>query len=107
VPTYTWISLWVFLAVLVLGTVWVTINGLRAWRRGRPSLKRMTATSAELNARAMGLEQRLAVLETKTGALQRDVGRLSGSLARANVLFGAVKEAKTAFDRTRLFIPGA
>lgn len=106
-PTYAWIALVFFLAALVLGTVWVAINGLRAWRRGRPSLKRMTATSAELTARATQVEQRMAVLEQKTGALQRDVGRLSGSLARAGVLLGAVREAKTAFDRIRLFVPGA
>ena len=106
-PTYTWIALWIFLAGLVLGTVWVAINGLRAWRRGKPSFRRLTAASDQLTARAIGLEQRMSTLQPKMAALQTDVGRLSGSLARAGVLFGAVKEAKTAFDRVRLFIPGA
>lgn len=104
-PTYTWIALVIFVTGLVLGTIWVAINGFRAWRRGRPSLRRMNATSAELTARAIGLEQRLATLQTKTAALQSDAARLSGSLGRAAVLLGAVNEAKTAFDRIRLFMP--
>lgn len=106
-PTYTWIALGIFVAGLVLGTIWVAINGLRAWRRGRPSLKRMTASSGEITARAIGLEQRASALEPKLAALQTVVGRLSGSLASAGILLGAVKEAKTAFDRVRWFIPGA
>ncbi len=105
-PTYAWISLGIFVAGLVLGSIWVAINGLRAWRRGRPSLKRMTASSAELTTRTTQLERRIAALEQKSSALQRDVGRLSGSLARAGVLLGAVSEAKTAFSRVRAFIPG-
>ena len=105
-PTYAWIALGIFVTGLVLGTIWVAINALRAWRRARPSLKRMTASADELTARATGLETRISALETKTAALQNDVGRLSGSLARAGVLLGAVREAKTALDRLRLFIPG-
>jgi hypothetical protein len=104
-PLYTWIALGIFVAGLVLGTIWVAINALRAWRRGRPSLRRMTATSDELTARAIGLERRMATLQTKTAALQSDAARLSGSLGRAAVLLGAVNEAKTAFDRIRLFMP--
>jgi hypothetical protein len=106
-PFYTWIALGIFVAGLVLGTIWVAINALRAWRRGRPSLRRMTASSDELTARAIGLEQRMSALEPKMAALQTDVGRLSGSLARAGVLLAAVREAKTAFDRVRWFVPGA
>ena len=106
-PTYTWIALGIFLAGLILGSIWAAINALRAWRRGRPSLKRMTASADELTARATRLETRVSALEPKLAALQTDVGRLSGSLARAGVLLGAAREAKTAFDRVRWFIPGA
>jgi hypothetical protein len=105
VPTYTWIALGIFLAGLVLGSIWVAIKALGAWRRGRPSLKRITATAADLTTRTTQLEQRIAALAQKEGALQRDVGRLSGSLARAGILLGAVKEARIAFDRVRAFIP--
>ena len=102
-PAYVWIALGVFVVCLVAGTVWAGVNGLRAWRRGRPALRRMNDASASLNGRSSELERRLATLEPKTSQLQRDVARLQRSVARFRVLFGAVHEAKTAYRFARFF----
>jgi hypothetical protein len=103
VPSYVWIALGVFVLCLVAGTVWATINALRAWRRGRPALRRMAVASELLAELAAVVEHRIATLEPKTAQLQRDVARLSRSAARARVLFGSVKEVRTAYRVARFF----
>jgi hypothetical protein len=105
VPSYVWIALTVFVAGLVLGTVWLTANGLRFWRRGLPAAKRITASSNMLTKRTAELERRLTRLEPKIAELQRDSNRLALALARARVQLGVVLEAKTMVDRLRFFIP--
>ncbi|MET0939672.1 MAG: hypothetical protein ABWY51_10665 [Gaiellaceae bacterium] len=104
-PAYVWIALGIFVVCLVAGTVWAVVNGLRAWRRGRPALRRMNDASALLNGRSTDLERRLALLAPKTSRLQRDVARLQRSIARARVLFGAVGEVKTVYRLARFFTP--
>ena len=44
-PAFVWIALGVFVCLLA-GTVWAVVNGLRAWRRARPAIERMTTQSA-------------------------------------------------------------
>jgi hypothetical protein len=102
-PEYVWIALAVFVVCLITGTVWAVVNGLRAWRRGRPALRRMTDASASLNVQSSELERRLATLEPKTSQLQDDVARLQRSVARIRVLFGGVQGAKTAYRFARFF----
>jgi hypothetical protein len=103
VPAYVWIALGVFLVCLVAGSVWALVNGLRAWRRGRPAVERMTTQSAALSERSTALERRLTALEPKASQLQRDVARLQRSVARIRVLFGGVHGAKTAYRFARFF----
>jgi hypothetical protein len=103
-PAYVLIALGVFLLCLVGGSIWAVVNGLRAWRRGRPALRRMNEASASLTGRSTELERRLSALEPKTSQLQRDVGRLQRSVSRARVLFGAVHEARTALRLARIFV---
>jgi hypothetical protein len=105
VPAYVWIALAVFVVCLGAGTVWAVVNGLRAWRRGRPALRRMNDAAASLNGRSSELERRLATLEPKTSQLERDVARLQRSVARVRVLFGGVHGAKTAYRFARFFTP--
>jgi hypothetical protein len=105
VPAYVWIALGVFLVCLVAGTIWAGVNALRAWRRGRPALRRMNDAAALLSGRSTDLERRVAVLEPKTSQLHRDVAHLRGSIARLGVLFGSIKEAKTAYRVARFFTP--
>ena len=104
-PAFVWIALGIFLLCLVCGSVWAVVNGLRAWRQGRPAYRRMNEASASLNGRSSELERRLATLEPKTSQLQRDVARLQRSVARVRVLFGGVHGAKTAYRFARFFTP--
>jgi hypothetical protein len=104
-PAFVWIALGVFVLCLAGGTVWALLNGLRAWRRGRPALKRMNTESAALTERSTALERRLATLEPKTAQLQRDMARLSRALARARLLLGAVNEVHTVYRVARFFVP--
>jgi hypothetical protein len=103
VPAYVWIALGVFFVALVAGGIWAGINARKVWR-ARPALKRMTAGSETLSWRSTELERRLAALEPKTSQLQRDVVRLKRSVARARLLFGAVKEVQTVYRVARFFV---
>jgi hypothetical protein len=105
VPAFVWIALGVFVLCLVGGAIYALVNGLRAWRRGRPALERMKAESAALTERSTALERRLATLEPKTAQLQREVARLSRALARARLLLGAVHEVNTVYRVARFLIP--
>jgi hypothetical protein len=103
VPSYVWISLGVFVVCFVTGAIWAGVNARRAWRDARPALARMNESSAELSVQSMRVQRRLETLEPKTAQLQRDVARLSRSAARARVLFGSVKEVRTAYRVVRFF----
>jgi hypothetical protein len=105
VPAFVWIALGVFLVCLVAGSAWALVNGLRAWRRGRPAIERMNVESAALSERSTALEHRLTALEPKTSQLQRDVARLQRSVARVRALFDGVHGAKTAYRFARFFTP--
>jgi hypothetical protein len=105
VPAYVWIALGVFVLCLVGGSIWAAVNGLGAWRRGRPALRRMNDASASLKGRSTELERRLATLEPKTSRLQRDAAGLQRSVAQARVLLGAIKEARTVYRVARCFTP--
>ena len=102
-PAFVWIALGVFFVCLLAGTVWAVVNRLRAWRRARPAIERMTTQSTALSERSTALERRLTTLEPKTSQLQRDVARLERSVARVRVLFGGVHGAKTAYRFARFF----
>ncbi len=104
-PLYVWIALAVFVVGSVIGLVWATIRGVGFWRRGRPALKRMMAASDEIQARAAVLEKRMAVLEARRAVLERETGRLSITLARARVLYGAVRDAGSLLDGALVFFP--
>ena len=104
-PRYDWIALAVFLVALVIGLIWASFHAYRAWRRGLPAFRRMSAAGEELSGRAAALEQRIAALERKATALQRDANRLSDALAKARVLRAAVQDAKSMFDRALIFFP--
>ncbi len=104
-PLYVWISLGVFVVGLLTGGIWATIRGLRFWKRGRPSLKRMMEASEEIQARATVLERRMAVLEARRSALEHETGRLTIAVARARVLFGAVQDARSLLDGALVFFP--
>jgi hypothetical protein len=103
VPFYVWIALGVFVVCLVAGTIWATVNALRAWRRGRPALDRMNVASARLSEKSLRVQRRLETIEPKTARLQHDVARVSRSVARARILFGSVKEVRTAYRVARFF----
>ena len=75
-PAFVWIALGVFGLCLLAGGIWATVNALRAWRRGLPAYRRLTAASASMSGRSTELERRLATLEPKTSQLRRDVARL-------------------------------
>ena len=47
----------------------------------------------------------MAVLEARRVALERETGRLSISLARARVLFGAVQDTRSLVDGALVFFP--
>lgn len=102
-PSYVWISLGVFVVCLVTGAIWAGVNARRAWRRGRPAVRRMAIASELLAELAAVVEHRIATLQPKTAQLQRDRARLSRSVARARVLLGSVKEVRTAVRVARFF----
>ncbi len=104
-PGYVWIALTVFVVGSVVGLVWATIRGVGFWKRGRPALKRMMAAADEIQMRSTVLEKRMAVLEARRVALERETGRLSISLARARVLFGAVQDTRSLLDGALVFFP--
>jgi hypothetical protein len=105
VPAFVWIALAVFCLCLLGGATWALVNGLRAWRRARPALKRMRSESAALSWRSTALERRLAALEPKTAQLQRDIARLSRTVARARLLLGAVHEIQTVYRVAKFLMP--
>ena len=102
-PLYVWIALGVFVVCLVAGAIWTAVNALRAWRRGRPALERMNVASARLSEQSLRVQRRVETIEPKTARLQQDVARLSRSVARARILFGSVKEVRTAYRVARFF----
>ena len=102
-PLYVWISLGVFVVCLSAGTIWTTVNAVRAWRRGRPAFERMSVASARLSEESLRVQRRLETIEPKTARLQHDVARLSRSVARARILLGSVKEVRTAYRVARFF----
>lgn len=104
-PAYTWISLAFFVLALAGGAVWAGINGLRVWRRGRPAIARMRASSTTLSARSAELERRLAELEPKVAQLQRDGERLARSIAFARRQWGVIREAKSMLALASLLAP--
>ncbi len=102
-PLYVWISLGVFAVCLVAGAIWTTVNGLRAWKRGRPALERMNVASAGLSEKSIRVQQRLEKIEPTTTRFEHDVARLSRSVAKARILLGSVKEVRTAYRVARFF----
>ena len=102
-PLYVWIALGVFVVCLVAGGIWAAVNGLRAWKRGRPSLERMNVASAGLSEKSLRVQRRLERIEPKTTRLEHDVARLSRSVAKARILLGSVKEVRTAYRVARFF----
>ena len=102
-PSYVWIALGVFVVCLVTGTIWAAVNARHAWRRGRPALRRMAVASELLAELAAVVQHRITTLEPKTAQLQGDIAHLSRSVARARVLFGSVKEVRTALRVARFF----
>ena len=104
-PSYVWISLAFFLLTLLGGGTWSGINARRAWTRGLPAFRRVTAASASLDGRTAELERRVTALGPKIEQMQHDTARLSGAVGRARVLFGAVHELRTVYRVVRLFGP--
>ncbi len=88
-PAYVWIALGVFFVGLRRRHDLGDGDGLRAWREARPALKRMNAESAALTERVRRHSSGACPRSSRRPRqLQRDVARLSRSVARARVLFG-------------------
>jgi hypothetical protein len=105
VPAYTWISLAFFFVAFAAGALWAGVNARRAWRRGKPALARMQASSTTLSARSTELEHRLAELEPKAADLQRDAERLARSVAFARLQWSVIRETKGVLAFASLFVP--
>lgn len=104
-PGFVWIALAVFLGGFVAGALWLTVNAVRAWRRGWPAVRRLAAATGELAPKAAALETRVARLEPRLADLQRSTSSLAVSVSRARILLGVVLEAKHALDVARAFVP--
>jgi hypothetical protein len=105
VPIAVWATLAFFLAVLVVGTIWVAVSGLQAWRRTRRILPRLLARVDELQAKATVLERRAAELSGDSEVLQLNAAHLSGSIARLKILMAALQEVRLRVAFVRMFLP--
>jgi len=105
VPGFVWIALAVFLAGFAGGLAWAGGQALRAWWRGKASVRRVAAEARGLSQQATELGKRADELGRSGSDLASALDRLSRSLARARLLLDAAEEAKLVADRVRWLVP--
>jgi hypothetical protein len=93
-PQFVWIALAVNLVCLVSGAIWLTVNALRAWRRGWPVVRSISVAADDLPPKIADLEARVNALEPRVADLQQSTASLSASVARARLLLDAALQAR-------------
>jgi hypothetical protein len=100
-----WLSLALGVILTIVAAVYLTIEGLEAFRavkqlgrRARPELERISAVTAEI-------EQRLAASEARTTRLEASLTRLRSSRAELNVLTSALAEVNASVRGVTSIVP--
>src|SRR5262245_20024566 len=91
-----WVGLVVFLAAPLAGAGFAAVRGLEAWRVANSFRERLDAELLGTTQRFDILEQRLAVMDSRTAKLEEAQLRLARSLAEAAVLNRALGEVREA-----------
>jgi hypothetical protein len=105
VSALMWGALGFFLFVLLATTVGFAVLGIRGWRLYRSLRGGLLGAMSDLTDSATTLEQRIAAIEQRSVELQKSVGRLSTSLARARVLLRATQDVRDVVGRVQGVIP--
>ena len=93
------------LALTVAGIVFVVIQGIQLWRRGKRSGGAITSELASFDERAARTERLLAEAEQSSQELQAAAERLRHSRAQLQVLLASLERAQRRTRWLRAFLP--
>lgn len=100
-----WLGLVVFVAATVAGATFAGVRGLHAWRALSSFRRRLDRDVMELTHRVDRLDAQLARLDRSSARLEEAQARLAESLRTAQVLFGALDEARQLASAAKAFAP--
>jgi hypothetical protein len=100
-----WVTLGVFVLLVLGSAVFATVRGLEAWRTFRHFRRRVPDGLDDMTRRIARIESRLSNANASAARLARAQAELGESIATARVLSGAMAEVRTAVGRVTGFIP--
>jgi hypothetical protein len=105
VSAVLWGALGFFLFVLVVSLVGLALFAWLGWRQFTAVQKGLLTRLEALGESVAAVEGRVGAAEARTADLQREIARLSRSLAQARVLVGALGEVGDIAGRVRGVVP--
>jgi len=100
-----WLSLAAGLILTLASTVYVTVEGLGAFRAVKQVGRRTGRELERISTVTAEIERRLAASETRTARLDASLTRLRSSRAELNVLTSALAEVRASVDRLTSVVP--
>ena len=104
-PWWTWVSIALFLAVVVVTAVVAIVLSLRTYRLLRESQKRLLVALDDLSRDAEAVERRFETASERAAELEARLALLQRSAEKLGVLKWAMSDSIDAVSRLRHAVP--